>query len=152
MLAPPSDLLRAGLALKLNQIKLATRSYLRDRTNQATGTVTAYAVAGGLFAVAHVTLDRAPAVCRRCPRQSARVRCARGRRVADATKFIRVDRGVIETAVRGLLQFHRAVDGGRERQWPRCRRVHGAVADPREGARAPGLLTYDLILEGGTRC
>src|SRR3954452_17923964 len=77
-------------------------------------------VAGGLFAVAHVTLDRAPAVCRRCPRQSARVRCARGRRVADATKFIRVDRGVIETAVRGLLQFHRAVDGGRERQWPRC--------------------------------
>ena len=36
MLAPSSGLLRAGLALKLNQIKLATRSYLRDRTNQAT--------------------------------------------------------------------------------------------------------------------
>ena len=56
MLAPPSDLLRAGLALKLNQIKLATRSYLRDRTNQATGTVTAYAVAGGLFAAAGIFL------------------------------------------------------------------------------------------------
>src|ERR1700676_1698577 len=31
MLAP-SSLLRTGLALKLSQIKLATRSYLRDRT------------------------------------------------------------------------------------------------------------------------
>ena len=29
-------LLRAGIGLKLSQIKLATRSYLRDRTNQAT--------------------------------------------------------------------------------------------------------------------
>ena len=56
MLAPSSDLLRAGLALKLNQIKLATRSYLRDRTNQATGTLTSYAVAGGLFAAAGIFL------------------------------------------------------------------------------------------------
>jgi len=51
-----SDLLRAGVGLKLNQIKLATRSYLRDRTNQATGTVTSYAVAAGLFAAAGIFL------------------------------------------------------------------------------------------------
>ena len=56
MLAPSSGLLRAGLALKLNQIKRATRSYLRDRTNQATGTVTSYAIAAGLFAAAGVFL------------------------------------------------------------------------------------------------
>jgi hypothetical protein len=54
MLAPSSGLLRAGLALKLSQIKLATRSYVRDRTHQATGTVTSYAVAAGLFAAAGV--------------------------------------------------------------------------------------------------
>jgi hypothetical protein len=52
MLAPSSGLLRTGLALKLSQIKLATRSYLRDRTNQATGTVTSYAIAAGLLAAA----------------------------------------------------------------------------------------------------
>ena len=51
-----SDLLRAGVGLKLNQIKLATRSYLRDRTNQAAGTVTSYAVAAGLFAAAGIFL------------------------------------------------------------------------------------------------
>jgi hypothetical protein len=56
MLAPPSGLLRAGLAVKLGQIKLATRSYMRDRTRQATGTVTSYAVAAGLFAAAGVFL------------------------------------------------------------------------------------------------
>ena len=56
MLAPSSDLLRTGLALKLNQIKLATRSYLRDRTNQATGTVNSYAIAAGLFAAAGIFL------------------------------------------------------------------------------------------------
>lgn len=56
MLLPSSDLLRAGLGLKLNQIKLATRSYLRDRTSQATGTVTSYAIAAGLFAAAGVFL------------------------------------------------------------------------------------------------
>ncbi len=55
MLAP-SSLLRTGLALKLSQIKLATRSYLRDRTNQASGTITSYAVAAGLFAVAGIFL------------------------------------------------------------------------------------------------
>ena len=51
-----SGLLRAGLALKLSQIKLASRSYLRDRTNQATDTATSYAVAAGLFAAAGIFL------------------------------------------------------------------------------------------------
>ena len=56
MLAPSGDLLRAGIGLKLNQIKRATRSYLRDRTNQATGTVTSYAIAAGMFAAAAIFL------------------------------------------------------------------------------------------------
>jgi hypothetical protein len=62
MLAPPSDLLRTGLALKLSQIKLATRSYVRDRTSQATGTVASYAVAAGLFAAAGIFLIAASLV------------------------------------------------------------------------------------------
>jgi hypothetical protein len=56
MLAPSSGLLRTGLALKLSQVKLATRSYLRDRTHQATGTLASYAVAAGLFAAAAIFL------------------------------------------------------------------------------------------------
>jgi hypothetical protein len=56
MLAPSSGLLRTGLALKLSQMKLATRSYLRDRTNQATGTLASYAIAAGLFAAAGIFL------------------------------------------------------------------------------------------------
>ena len=56
MLAPSGGLLRTGLALKLSQIKLATRSYLRDRTDQATGTVASYAIAAGLFAAAGIFL------------------------------------------------------------------------------------------------
>jgi lipid-A-disaccharide synthase-like uncharacterized protein len=56
MPGPSSGLLRAGIELKLNQIKRATQSYLRDRTNQATGTVTSYAFAAGLFAAAGVFL------------------------------------------------------------------------------------------------
>src|SRR6478609_10378980 len=56
MLAPLSGLLRAGLAIKLNQIKTAARSYLRDRANQATATVASYAIAAGLFAVAGIFL------------------------------------------------------------------------------------------------
>ena len=56
MLAPSGSLLRAGIGLKLSQIKIATRSYLRDRTNQATGTMTAYAIAAGLFAAAGIFL------------------------------------------------------------------------------------------------
>lgn len=56
MLAPSGDLLRAGIGLKLNQVKTATRSYLRDRTHQATGTMTSYMVAAGLFGAAGVFL------------------------------------------------------------------------------------------------
>jgi len=56
MAAPLNGLLRTGLALKLNQVKRATRSYLRDRTHQATDTVTSYAVATGLFAAAGIFL------------------------------------------------------------------------------------------------
>lgn len=56
MLAPSGELLRAGLGLKLNQVKIATRSYLRDRTHQATDSVTSYAVAAGLFAAAGIFL------------------------------------------------------------------------------------------------
>lgn len=48
------DLLRAGFALKLSQIKLAGLSYLRDRANQATDTAASYAVAAGLFAAAGI--------------------------------------------------------------------------------------------------
>lgn len=56
MLAPPGELLRAGLELKLNRIKRATQSYMRDRLHQATGTATSYAVATGLLAVAGIFL------------------------------------------------------------------------------------------------
>jgi hypothetical protein len=56
MLAPSSGLLRTGLALKLSQVKLATRSYLRDRTSQATGALASYAIAAGLFAAAGIFL------------------------------------------------------------------------------------------------
>lgn len=52
MLAPWGELLRAGMALKLNHLKRAARSYLRDRASQATGRLTSYAVAAGLLAVA----------------------------------------------------------------------------------------------------
>ncbi len=56
MPGPLSGLLRTGLALKLSQIKLATQSYLRDRTGQATDTLASYAVAAGLFAAAGIFL------------------------------------------------------------------------------------------------
>lgn len=56
MLAPSGELLRAGMALKLNHLKRAARSYLRDRTSQTTGRLTSYAVAAGLFAVAALFL------------------------------------------------------------------------------------------------
>jgi hypothetical protein len=56
MFAPSSGLLSAGIELKLNQIKLATRSYVRDRTNQATSTLISYAVAAGLLAAAGIFL------------------------------------------------------------------------------------------------
>jgi hypothetical protein len=56
MLAPSGGLLRAGLELKVNQVKTATRSYLRDRTHQATDSLTSYVVAAGLFAAAGIFL------------------------------------------------------------------------------------------------
>lgn len=62
MLAPSGDLLRVGLGLKLNQVKRATHSYLRDRTHQATSTITAYAIAAGLFAAAGIFLIAATLV------------------------------------------------------------------------------------------
>lgn len=52
MLAPSGELLRAGVALKLNHLKRAAESYARDRSNQATGRMTSYAAAAGLLAVA----------------------------------------------------------------------------------------------------
>ncbi|MBR0790252.1 phage holin family protein [Bradyrhizobium manausense] len=52
MLAPSGELLRAGMALKLNHLKRAAQSYLRDRTSQTTGRITSYAVAAGLLTVA----------------------------------------------------------------------------------------------------
>ena len=54
MISASGGVLRAGLALKLGQIKLAMQSYLRDRTQQATGTAASYAVAAGLFAAAGI--------------------------------------------------------------------------------------------------
>jgi hypothetical protein len=56
MAALNSDLVRAGLALKMSQIKLATRSYIRDRTEQATGTITGYLVGAAFFAAAGLFL------------------------------------------------------------------------------------------------
>jgi hypothetical protein len=56
MLAAQSGLLRTGLALKLSQIKLAGRSYLRDRTDQVTAAIASYALAAALLAAAAVFL------------------------------------------------------------------------------------------------
>ena len=56
MLALSRGLPRIGLALKIRQIKLATRSYLRDRAAQGQGIVASYAVAAGLYAAAEIFL------------------------------------------------------------------------------------------------
>ncbi len=48
--------MRLGLEQRLNRVKRATQSYIRDRARQATGTVTSYAVAAGMFATAGVFL------------------------------------------------------------------------------------------------
>lgn len=56
MLALSRGLPRIGLALKIRQIKLATRSYLRDRAAQGQGIVASYAVAAGLYAAAGIFL------------------------------------------------------------------------------------------------
>lgn len=55
---PPlaSALVRTGLTLKLNQVKRATSSYLRDRSEQTQGIAVSYAVAAGLYAAAGVFL------------------------------------------------------------------------------------------------
>ena len=42
--------MRLGLEQRLNRVKRATQSYMRDRARQATGTMTSYAVAAGLLA------------------------------------------------------------------------------------------------------
>jgi hypothetical protein len=62
MVGLSSGLLRAGLELKLNQVKRATRSYLRDRTGQATGALAGYAIAAGLFAASGIFLIAASLV------------------------------------------------------------------------------------------
>jgi hypothetical protein len=53
---PPlaSALVRTGLALKISQMKRATESYVRDRSDQAQGTAVSYAVAAGLYAAAGI--------------------------------------------------------------------------------------------------
>jgi hypothetical protein len=56
MLAPSGDLLRTGLGIKINQVKRATRSYIRDRADQATENITSHVVAIGLFAAAGIFL------------------------------------------------------------------------------------------------
>ena len=56
MIGSSSGLLGAGIELKFNQIRRATKSYLRDRTNQATSTLTSYAIAAGLFGAAGIFL------------------------------------------------------------------------------------------------
>jgi hypothetical protein len=55
---PPlaAALVRTGLALKLNQVKRATSSYVHDRAEQTQGAAVSYAVAGGLYAAAGIFL------------------------------------------------------------------------------------------------
>lgn len=55
---PPlvTALARTGLALKLDQVKRATSSYLRDRSEQGTSAVVSYATAAGLYAAAGIFL------------------------------------------------------------------------------------------------
>ena len=124
MLAPSSDLLRAGIGLKLNQIKLATRSYLRDRTNQASGTITSYAVAAGLLAVAGIFLDR------RLPRRRhgavsldrnplrAVLGVRRHRRVAarDRRNLRRAGRGQTKTTIAAFSLAHQPPSRGDQGQ------------------------------------
>ncbi|CAN5336956.1 phage holin family protein [soil metagenome] len=54
MRAQMGALLQAGLALKLNQVKRATSSYVRDRAAQSEQAMVSYAVAGGLYAAAGI--------------------------------------------------------------------------------------------------
>lgn len=56
MLALPGELLRAALEQRLSRVKRATHAYVRDRTDQAAGVATSYAITTGLFAVAGIFL------------------------------------------------------------------------------------------------
>ncbi|MDB5624224.1 MAG: conserved rane protein of unknown function [Tardiphaga sp.] len=49
-------LLRAGLALKLTQVKLAATSYVEDRTDHGKDVVKAYAIGAGFYAAAGLFL------------------------------------------------------------------------------------------------
>jgi hypothetical protein len=51
---PYSNLLRDRLSLKVHHVKRAFRSYVCERLGQATGQLSSYAVAAGLFAAAAV--------------------------------------------------------------------------------------------------
>ncbi|QUS41260.1 phage holin family protein [Tardiphaga alba] len=51
-----SALARTGLALKLDQVKRATSSYMRDRSEQGTSIAVSYATAAGLYAAAGIFL------------------------------------------------------------------------------------------------
>lgn len=55
---PPlaTALVRTGLAIKLDQVKRATSSYLRDRSEQGTGIAVSYATAAGLYVAAGIFL------------------------------------------------------------------------------------------------
>lgn len=52
MATPSADLLRSGLNLKVSHVKRAIASYMRERVSQATGQLSSYAFAGGLFTAA----------------------------------------------------------------------------------------------------
>jgi hypothetical protein len=56
MLPLVSALARTGLALKLDQVKRATSSYMRDRGEQGAGIAVSYATAAGLYAAAGIFL------------------------------------------------------------------------------------------------
>ena len=155
MLAPSGSLLRAGIGLKLSQIKIATRSYLRDRTNQATGTMTSYAIAAGLFAAAgifliaacfvgvvgggrHAEPHRGAVSLDRNPLRTV-LGVRRDRRVAgdDCCDLCRSGRGQIERTVTALSHAHQPASRGDQvqsartepdRSRARCRGVGPAGA------------------------
>ncbi len=57
MLAPANSLLRAGIGLKLSQVRLGRRGRIcATGPTEATGTMTSYAIAAGLFAAAGIFL------------------------------------------------------------------------------------------------
>ena len=54
MFAPAGSFLRRLVALKVEQLRWALGSYLRDRTHEAVGTASSYGIAIGLFVVAAI--------------------------------------------------------------------------------------------------